>query len=513
MDGAAADVRVLLALALTAGALVMPTASEERVPAPGTRIVITAGALDAIDLGVVRQTARGPGRSAALAPDADAAPARYLAGKVIVKFTAAAPGEIALAAHVGAVPSVRLPYADFDVLTIPADADPEAVARDLSERADVEYAQADYLAEFHFVPNDPLYGDQWSFPALDMERAWDINPGAASSVVVAVLDSGVAFENAIYRYNTRPIIVRSPDGRPETIQHGVIDVPYAAAPDLVAPERIVAPFDFTWNDRHPVDTLGHGTHVAGTIGQLTDNRLGGAGMAFNVRIMPVKVAAGSFWDQVFGAPSPAFSDDQVARAIRYAADNGARAINMSFGRSGPRAPVVEDAVRYAVSKGAFCVFSAGNGGPTARVERYAEIAADVEGAVSVAAVGRDLRRARYSSVGPWVELSAPGGDVAAGGPAGGIVQQTLDEAFFANPRVPPRFDALVYSFFQGTSMAAPHVSGFAALLAQQGLIDPAAMERAMKRWATDLGSEGRDDEYGHGLINPRATLRGVGLAR
>jgi serine protease len=228
----------------------------------------------------------------------------------------------------------------------------------------------------------------------------------------------------------------------------------------------------------------------------------------------VKIAAASNWDIIFRAPFPNFTDDQIARAIRYAADNGAKAINMSFGRPGAPAPVVEDAVRYAVSRGAFCVFSAGNdaliGSPQ---ERYAEIATRVEGAVAVGAVGRTLDRARYSSIGSWVELSAPGGDTSQGGTSGGILQQTLDSSLFASPLVRPRFDAMVYQFSQGTSMAAPHVTGFAALLVQQGITSPAAIEAAMKRFATDRGPAGRDDEYGVGIINPRATLRGLGLAR
>jgi subtilisin family serine protease len=77
----------------------------------------------------------------------------------------------------------------------------------------------------------------------------------------------------------------------------------------------------------------------------------------------------------------------------------------------------------------------------------------------------------------------------------------------------PRFDGVVYGYSQGTSMAAPHVTGFAALLIQQGITNPAAIEAAMKRFATDRGSAGRDDEYGAGVINPRATLRGLGVAK
>jgi subtilisin family serine protease len=100
-----------------------------------------------------------------------------------------------------------------------------------------------------------------------------------------------------------------------------------------------------------------------------------------------------------------------------------------------------------------------------------------------------------------------------------ILQQTFDfdfvDTYLGGPAsfTAPRFDAFRYDFLQGTSMASPHVAGFAALLVQQGITRPAAIEAAMKQFATDLGAVGRDDVYGYGLINPRATLRGLGLAR
>src|SRR6185503_15568566 len=125
---------------------------------------------------------------------------------------------------------------------------------------------------------------------------------------------------------------------------GIVDVPFAIAPELG--DRFVAPRDFIWNDNDPVDMDGHGTHVSGTVGQLTNNGVGVAGMAFNVRIMPVKVISGT-WDDIFGSPF-AGTDDVVARGVRYAVDNGARVLNMSIGRQGPPAPVVQDAIAYAV---------------------------------------------------------------------------------------------------------------------------------------------------------------------
>jgi serine protease len=264
---------------------------------------------------------------------------------------------------------------------------------------------------------------------------------------------------------------------------------------------------------------GHGTHVAGTIGQLTNNGVGVAGMAYNVRIMPVKVL-NDIWDFIFFNSTQA-TDDILARGIRYAADNGADVINMSLGRTaGGPAPAVEAALRYAVSQGAFVAIASGNEAQEGNgVNRIGEAAPAIQGVVVVGAIGRNLARAAYSNFNSTVELAAPGGDQQRDGLTGGILQQTLDEdlvhTYLGGPATyrAPRMDTFTYEFFQGTSMATPHVSGFAALLMEQGITNPGAVEEAMKRFARDLGPAGSDPEYGAGLIQPRTTLRGLGLAR
>ena len=242
-------------------------------------------------------------------------------------------------------------------------------------------------------------------------------------------------------------------------------------------------------------------------------------MAYNVRLMPVKVIEG-IWDEVFGSPFVG-TDDVVARGIRYAADNGAKILNLSIGRTtGGLSPVVTEAIRYAVSRGCFVAVASGNTRDVGnQANRLAQPAPDIEGMVAVAAVGRTLNLAYYSTTGSYVEIAAPGGDIRQGGLSAGILQQTLNfDLLETYDRAlsqygPPRADAFNFEFFQGTSMATPHVSGFAALLMQQGITNPAAVEAAMKKFATDRGAAGRDNEYGYGLINPRATLRGLGLAK
>ena len=489
-------------------------------PATGVRAIVSDLAPPGIDNGLRAADAPRPPRPypSDLVTRDNGLP--YLRGSIVVKFkpgTAPAAQRLMID-RVGASTMDMPSYADFAIVNIDENADPEAAAAALAQQPDVEYAQARYLLHPMFVPNDPLYTQQWNFPAIDMERAWDLNPGATRDIIVAVLDSGVAYRSVVRRFNAPAF--RASNG--VTVFSfpalGDIDVPFAAAPDLTGPDRFVAPRDFIWNDNDPLDLDGHGTHVTGTIGQLTNNSVGVAGMAFNVRIMPVKVID-SLWDDIFRSPFQG-TDDVVARGVRYAVDNGAKVLNMSIGRSGPPSPLLQDALLYATSHGAFVSIAAGNdfeqGNPTEWPAAYAN---SIQGVVAVGAVGRDKQRAFYSTTGAYVELAAPGGNQRSGGQAGGIFQQTFDLDFvetyqFGPARYgPPRFDVFAYLPFQGTSMAAPHVSGFAALLMQQGITSPAAVEAAMEQFATDLGATGKDDQYGYGLINPRAALRGLGLAK
>ena len=507
---------VVLVVGILGAALAV---AQDRDIAAGTRQLIADLTAPGMDRGVrendgLRELRTSAGTALTAAGGGDR---EFRTDSIIVKFRpGTSPGaERAILSMVDGSATPPLPFAAFDIVALESvDPDPEAAAARLSAQPDVEFAQPRYRLRPSFVPNDPLYARQWSYPAIDMERAWDINPGASSAVTVAVLDTGVAYRSGLVRYT-------APAWRSGTTVYpslGVVDVPFAAAPDLGGADRFVAPRDFIWNDTLPFDLDGHGTHVAGTVGQLTNNGVGTAGMAFNVRIMPVKVLD-SLWDFVFGSPNLA-TDDVVARGIRYAADNGAKVLNLSLGRTGAPAPVIRDALVYAVSRGAFVAVAAGNdflrGNP---VERPADIGPDVEGVVSVGSVGRNRGRAFYSTTGEFVEIVAPGGDQQRDGVTGGVLQQTFDfdltDTYVFGPSRyrAPRFDGFTYQYFQGTSMAVPHVAGFAALLIQQGITSPAAIEAIMKQSATDLGPPGRDNEFGHGLINPRAALRGLGLIR
>ncbi len=442
---------------------------------------------------------------------------RYIPGEVIVKFRIGTTvnGQARALASLRSRPlPERLRWIGDRTarLRMEDDQDSPGIAANLARQPEVEYAHPNWLLRPMLVPNDTSYASrQWNFSMLDMPRAWAINAGAAG-ITVAVIDTGMTSVTATYGFKTwnGSAIVTHP-------------MAFAISPDFDA-ARIAAGRDFVFWTGAVLDSHGHGTHVSGTVAQTTNNTLGFAGMAFNAKVMPLKACL-SFWDvQILrseagvagyaplnagGCPTSA-----VVAAIRHAADNGAKVINLSLGGTNP-SPAFLDALNYAVSRGAFVAMSAGNefndGNPTTYPASYGP---QVPGAMAVGAVGRSSRRAAYSTTGTFVEIAAPGGDSSDGGSAGLIWQAGI---FFSdyNPSVVilPRFDRYSDTALQGTSMASPHVAGLAALLMSQGVTLPAAVEALITKMATDLGTPGRDNDFGAGLIQPRAALRGFGVVR
>jgi serine protease len=446
----------------------------------------------------------------------------YVPGEVLVKFR---PGVGAAAAERALTVLRSRPAAgdlrwigDVAVWADPYESDATILAAQLASQPEVLYAEPNYLYRAKTTPNDPGFSvRQWNLTALDMPRAWDINPGAKDTITAAVVDTGVTTA-------PRAFVFQTWNGR--AIQP--IFVPVGVNPDLAA-HRFVNPKDFVFWDGPVLDMDGHGTHVASTIGEDTNNTLAEAGIAYNVRVMPVKVCVG-FWEVQFALSASGFRGfappdsggcpiSEIAEGIRYAADNGAKVINLSLGGPDP-VSTVRDALTYAVGKGAFIAISMGNAYENGNPVEYPAAYADgIDGVMSVGAVGPSLARAYYSNTGSHIEISAPGGSDREGGSSGMIWQTTLfppdsDPATV----ISPRFDRYAEVAYEGTSMAAPHVSGIAALIISQGVTSPEAVEALIKKTARPLGSSGaaspsRNQEYGYGLIQPRLALRGFGLAR
>lgn len=441
----------------------------------------------------------------------------YIPGEVLVKFrngtTAASAGR--------ALSTMRAPLdagestwiGEVLLARTVSEPDAEAAAATLRLQPEVEWAQPNYVRRLHATPNDPSFSRQWNFNMIEMPRAWDINAGANANVVVAIIDTGITTASATYPF-------------PLWTENGfeTVSVPFAVSPDL-APSRIMAGRDFVFWSGPVLDMDGHGTHLAGTVLEETNNSVALSGIAYGARLLPLKACYG-YWDlQVLrsAARIPGYldpnvtgscPDSAVAQAIRFAADSGASAINLSLGGPSP-SPITLDALNYAVSRGAFVAISMGNDYERGNAPEYpAAYAPQINGAVSVGAVGASQRRAYYSQTGAHLELAAPGGDFRDAGFAGVIYQIGLfGPDFDSFLIIRPRFDRYYEEPLQGTSSAAPHVAGVATLLYSQGVTNPAAIEAALKRFAKDIGPPGRDDEYGYGLIDARATLRGLGVAR
>jgi serine protease len=454
------------------------------------------------------------------AEDAMARHLEYLPGQVLVKFKDGTNNvQRQSALHVlrsrPALSDMEW-IGDVALLRDPTDVDARFLATLLAAQPEVEYAEPNYLRHLHAAPNDPSFSRQWNFSALDVPRAWDINPGATSDQIVAVLDTGLTTANQTFSLKT---------WNGHAFQ--TVAVPFAINPDLAA-SRLVTPRDFATTAAFGVpfaavvDMVGHSTHVSSTIGEDTNNGLAEAGIAYKTRVMPVKVCVG-YWEVQFVLASvgvPGFApaniggcpESAIVQGIRYAADNGAKVINLSLGGSTPSSSE-HDALAYAVGKGVFIAISAGNGYEDGNAAEYpAAYAPEMDGVMSVAAVGRSLNHAFYSTTGPQVEIAAPGGDPRDGGSSGEIWQATILPTD-SNPETTifPRFDRYAEVAESGTSMAAPHVSGVAALLISQGVTKPAAVEALIKATARDLGSPGRDDQFGYGLLQPRVALRGLGV--
>jgi serine protease len=395
----------------------------------------------------------------------------------------------------------------------PGEWNADILAAQLNTQPEVAYAEPNYLYHPHTTPNDPGFSSrQWNFAALDMPRAWDINAGGTASLIVAVIDTGITTVDQSYQF---------PTWNGTAIQ--LFTAGYRINPDLGS-ARIVSPRDFVFWSGPVLDMVGHATHVSSTIAEDTNNNLAEAGIAYNVKIMPVKACVG-YWEVQFAgsaaglrgyAPqgSGGCPNDAIAQGIRYAADNGAKVINISLGGPQP-SQTVRDALTYAVGKGVFIAVSAGNSHENGNLAEYPAVdAAAIDGVMSVGAVGQSLTRAYYSTSGSQVEIAAPGGNSRDGGPLGLIWQTTIFGPDFDTASVIfPRFDRYSETAYQGTSMASPHVAGTAALIMSQGITNPAIIEALIKRTARDLGPPGRDDEYGYGLIQPRAALFGFGIAK
>lgn len=422
--------------------------------------------------------ARGGSAAAGDSPSAaDSLEVDYTSGQGYEDLPLARPGEIIVQFEPNVLPTERYrivrehscsiartsDLGDFHLVRVPTANTPEELVQLFNQHEKVRYAELNYHVHTTFLPDDKLYAYQWNFEnsgpgGIGTDAAWNIEEGDPN-VIIAVVDTGIAYEN-----------------------YGG----YVQAPDL-AETRFVPGYDFINDNNHPDDDNGHGTHVTGTIAQSTNNLIGVAGVAFRCSIMPVK----------------ALDDDGVGDAfttsqgILFAVNHGARVINLSFG-STSSSTTLRNAVQTAYSKGVTVVVAGGNeyseGSPPSYPAAYQNYC------IAVGAVRYDLTRAPYSSTASYLSVVAPGGDLTVDQNDDNYPDGILQNTFQSDPT------QFAYWFLQGTSMATPHVTGLAALLASHGVTDPTQIKKVIEATARDLGPTGWDPEYGWGMIDAPAAL-------
>ncbi len=338
-----------------------------------------------------------------------------------------------LASH-GASEHATIPALDVRIVAVPAHA-AEKVLLALQRNQDVEYAEPDFQARAIGTTNDPYFtqGSQWYLTKIEAPAAWDTTTGS-SNVVVAVLDTGVL----------------------------------ASHPDISG--KVLAGYNFVSNNTNTTDDNGHGTAVAGFTSASTNNGVGMAAVSWANSVLPVKVLGADGSGTYSG----------ISNGITWAADKGARIINLSLGGTSS-SRTLQDAVNYAWKKNVILIAAAGNNGNNTAV--YPAACTNV---VAVSATNSSDGRPSWSNYGSYVDVSAPGVSVLSLSGASG------------------------YANWNGTSFSSPVTSGVVALMASANTsLSNAGIVDALLKHSDDIGAAGYDVYFGNGRVNARRAVAAV----
>lgn len=372
--------------------------------------------------------------TAAISFPAAGAESEYALGRILVKSKANVPQAKLEALLNNSNASIISTIDDINVHVIKVPEHTEkTLVWALSHNPNIDFAELDILHERQeTIPDDTYYGSAWHLPKVGAAAAWDMSLG--TNVTVAVLDTGVDSNH----------------------------------PDLKA--NMLPGFNTVDNTTNSSDVAGHGTKVAGVIGAIGNNSTGVAGMAWNVKILPVRVS-----NQSSGS---AYTSD-LAEAVTWAANNGANVANASYAMAGSGA--MESAASYLRSKGGVITISAGNDG------NYYSIA-DSKNMIMVSATASNDTKTSWSTYGDFVDVSAPGASIWTTTNGGG------------------------YGSASGTSFSAPLTAGVLALMKSANPnLTPDELENILENTSVDLGASGFDTQYGHGRVDAyQAVLAAMG---
>lgn len=359
--------------------------------------------------------------------------AAYVPDEIIVKFKEGA-NSFAIASTLGGDVQESASATNVETIQIPEGSTVTKELQKYNNHPNVEYAEPNYIGKVFGSSNDPSFSEQWSITKMKVDTAWDTTKGDPS-IIIAVIDTGVDVDH----------------------------------PDLMS--NLVSGYNTINNTANADDDHNHGTHVAGIAAGVVDNGTGISGIAGKSKIMPIKAMGSDGTGQM----------SDVIEGIYWAADNGAKIINMSLGFSAPSAPKsLQDAVDYAYGKGIVVVAAAGN--DNVGTPRYP---AALNHVIAVAATDSNDKKASFSNYGNHIDVAAPGVNILS----------TLKDG--------------QYGMMNGTSMAAPNVSGVVALImAYNPSMTPGQVESLLTSTSTDLGALKKDSIFGYGLVNAYAALNG-----
>ncbi|RMF02730.1 MAG: hypothetical protein D6768_07540 [Chloroflexi bacterium] len=344
----------------------------------------------------------------------------------------------------------------------------QAAVEKLVARKDVESVSLNYVIHTMGSPNDTYFSSQWGLTKIQAPQAWDISTGA-SSVVIAVIDTGVDLDH--------PDLAAKLWTNPGEIPGNFFDDDGNGYVDDVNG------YDFANNDSDPNDDNGHGSHVSGIAAAATNNSTGVAGVSWGAKIMALKALNSA------GGGGTA----DIAEAMMYAVDNGAKIISMSLGGVRTSWPCsytdIETALNYAQANDVLVVIAAGNDG-----QYGVNCPGAYDQALAVGATTSSDNRASYSNYGPRLDIVAPGGDIS------NKIYSTIAPLLTNGYKY--------YDGKYGTSMATPFVSGLAALVwGMDPSLTAAQVQQQIESSADDLGTTGKDDYFGWGRINAYKALQ------
>ncbi|MFJ7847241.1 S8 family serine peptidase [Peribacillus sp. NPDC097206] len=321
----------------------------------------------------------------------------------------------------------------IEAVDIPKGQTPEKLIEKLEDQKKVEYAEPNYLFKKMESPADPIFKEQWHHQKIGTKAAWKKTMGS-KEMIVAIIDDGI-------------------DRNHEDLKG-----------------KIYKGYDTVRERKNILPKGEHGTHVAGIIAGSANNKVGGAGVAPTIKIMPINVFNGQYADTV-----------DIIEAIHYAIENGADIINMSLGEN-HYSKALDKAVQEAYKEGVLIIAASGNDGDLKKSNKRVYPAA-FSHVISVGATTSKDKRATYSNYDSSVDITAPGDKIL---------------STFPNNR---------YAYMSGTSMATPIVTGVAALIwSNEPKLSQLAVEYRLYDSAIDLGTKGKDVYYGNGRVNAKKAL-------